>query len=64
MALINVAAGSDYNTLAYHFHRTEPGGDGRARPVGETMIAPPLVRLSVYLQGGELTHEVFGVLVW
>ena len=33
MALINLAAGSDYNTLAYHFHHTEPGGDGRVATI-------------------------------
>lgn len=28
-----VEAGNDYNTLAYEYHRTEPGGDGRVATI-------------------------------
>lgn len=28
-----IAAGGDYSTLAYYYHRTEPGGDGRVATI-------------------------------
>ncbi|WP_122409199.1 hypothetical protein [Pseudomonas viridiflava] len=28
-----VSAGNDYNTIAYEYHRTEPGGDGRVATI-------------------------------
>jgi len=31
--VITVEAGNDYNTRAYHYHRTEPGGDGRVATI-------------------------------
>lgn len=30
---ISISAGNDYNTLAYKYHRTEPGGDGRVATI-------------------------------
>ena len=29
----SVEAGNDYNTIAYEYHRTEPGGDGRVATI-------------------------------
>lgn len=32
-AFFSIHAGSDYNTMAYEYHRTEPGGDGRVATI-------------------------------
>ena len=42
-----IKAGNDYNTQAYHFHRTEPGGDGR--------VATIMAKRGVYPAGAHST---------
>lgn len=50
--IYEIAAGNDYNTQAYDYHRTEPGGDGR--------VATLMAKRGDYPQGA---HSIcrFGV---